>query len=131
VDTRFDFRSPHGELLSAVEWVSTWAARFDAKKFPENIYRHLLEQGPALADSEIEILGAWKDGACRTKPGHNTTAVRSFGTSLVSFTGTWSPTAASCAYEVWQRLPQSRAILEECLQREDYLRFLSHLLPLA
>lgn len=127
MEATFQFRSPRNQQVSALQWLATWSLRFDTEKFPEEVYRELLDKGLALIDADIEILGAWKDGACRTQPTFCSTDGRLFGKSMVYFTGVWSPTAASCAYTVWQRLPQYRSMLQECLDQGDYQRFLDHL----
>jgi hypothetical protein len=104
----FEFQSPRRERISPAQWVARWSARFDTDKFPEDVYRELVEKGLGLSNADFDVFGAWKDGAIRRSLPHRGLK---FGNCWVSFTGTWSATAASCAYTVWRRLPESRSIV--------------------
>ena len=105
----FDFQSSSGYRVDPATWVETWSSKFDNRKYPEDCYEELVANGLKLSDVDFDILGAWKDGGIRrTAAGTG----RRFGNCWVSFTGTWSETAASCAYGVWKSLPVHRPILD-------------------
>jgi hypothetical protein len=123
----FAFRSGLGKLISAPEWVATWSRQFNAVTYPEEVYFELLDKRAALTDDEINVLGAWKDGACRVA----VTGGLPFGKVRVEFNGKWSRTAASCAYDAWRQLPHCRAALHKYLHDKDYGRFLSHVSSLS
>lgn len=52
---------------------------------------------------------------------------RQFGNCRVSFTGAWSETAASCAYDVWKNLPLQPSVWEEHLPSRKHSALLVHL----
>jgi hypothetical protein len=107
--------------------VTTWAPRFAAKKYPEDVYWALLSEGGALSDHDIDILGAWKDGACRM----DDKGSRRFGGLAIRLTNTWGPKAASCAFDAWRALPQRRAWLLRCLDRGEHAAFLQYVAALT
>jgi len=119
----FEFQSPHRERISPAQWVAAWSTRFNTNKYPEGVYRELVEKGIGLSDADFEVLGAWKDGALKISPLHRGLK---FGNCWVSFTGIWSAKAASCAYTVWQKL-ESRSALAQYLSQEKYRDFLVYL----
>ena len=82
-------------------------------------------RGSGLLASDFDFLGAWKDGALKKSIPHKGLK---FGDCWVSFSGKWSEVAASsCAYQVWQRLPQTRESLARYLDRGEHREFLAHL----
>jgi hypothetical protein len=81
----------------------------------------LVEKGLGLSNADFDGLGTWKDGAIKISLPHRGLQ---FGNCWVSFTGTWSATAASCAYMVWRRLPEVRSILAQRLSQGEYRDFL-------
>jgi len=119
----FFFLSARGENVSPTEWVADWAPLFESEKYPEDVYNELIARGPELSDADLDVLGAWKDGAINSTPNRG----RKFGTCWCSFNGRWSPTAASCAFTVWRNLPRNRATLAQYLRSEQFRDFLAYL----
>lgn len=49
----FEFQSPRRERISPAQWVARWSARFDTDKFPEDVYRELVEKGLGLSERRL------------------------------------------------------------------------------
>ena len=129
-DSTFRFRSARKQPVSATDWVNEWSVQFPTKKYSEKVYRQLLRLGAELDEGDVEILGAWKDGALSVPPAPDS-AARLFGGVAVSFNRKWSPAAWSCAYEAWQRLKGCLPNLRDLLARKKIEDFLGPLAKLA